>query len=140
MLMSYAVYEELTENFVDERKEYDKWIAKKEQEIKEKKEKLKQEKIQKQIKDKEEFEQTLIEIREKFGDYWEYNDILIPWEVRKIIALDGYNYVSWFLMDKKDKPTIMETSVAVSKNKWTLENYRKEFAVLKEDGKWYWNC
>jgi len=127
--MSYAVYEELTENFVDEREQYDKWLADKEQ-------KQKQEHLEQQTKRQKELDEYILSVKEKFGDYWKYNNILIPLEITNVIAIDGINNASWWIID--DKLSFMETLVAVSRDRWNLESYKKQFAVLKEDGKWYW--
>ena len=134
--MSYAVYEELTEDFVDEREEYDKWMNEKMEKEKELKEKQEKEKKERQEKHQKAYYKELLDAKEKFGDYWEYQDILIPLEIRGIKSIDGYNAVSWWFIN--DKIKIMETAVFVSSYKWNSDSYKKQFAELKEDGKWYW--
>jgi hypothetical protein len=89
---------------------------------------IREENVQKQIKEIEEY-------RKKHGDYWKYSDVYIPIEIRSVPAYDKVNSVS--IVIAKGDHFIFTTQVATTLQGYTPNEYHEKFCEYdKENDRW----
>jgi hypothetical protein len=117
--MSYEVFDDYT--YVDEAKVYDSYMERKRIQRVKDAEETSAKRLQMQQERHKKFIDTVAQIKKKHGDYWVYNDIRIPFEVTQVVALDGINYVSYYI--RNDAVNTMITSFHIENPEYTAGSY-----------------
>lgn len=73
--------------------------------------------------------------KNKYGDYWKYEDIYVPLSIRSIPSIDKINRIT-LCIDDEGEPSIISTLLGGPKeNEYTLDDYHAKFCTMKyEDG------